>query len=175
MFGEGLNNEGGDTLVKKVFFLVGCNCSEAGQQLTSHPCTCYLGVENLSIVLINLYNTGFLSLFISHTLMSLHFLTQIFILFLLFQQLEDDRRRSEEQRHRHEMAEREHEKARKREEYLSSMGRTGRSTQGVINANFVHMPEEKKNKICQKDLRHQERVLRDSCLVMGRVNEYFLA
>ncbi|XP_027056830.1 GRB10-interacting GYF protein 2 [Pocillopora verrucosa] len=91
------------------------------------------------------------------------------------QQLEDDRRRSEEQRHRHEMAEREHEKARKREEYLSSMGRTGRSTQGVINANFVHMPEEKKNKICQKDLRHQERVLRDSCLVMGRVNEYFLA
>ena len=73
------------------------------------------------------------------------------------------------------MAEREHEKARKREEYLSSMGRTGRSTQGVINANFVHMPEEKKNKICQKDLRHQERVLRDSCLVMGRVNEYFLA
>lgn len=91
------------------------------------------------------------------------------------QQLEDDRRRSEEQRHRHEMAEREHEKARKREEYLSSMGRTGRSTQGVINANFVHMPEEKKKKICQKDLRHQERVLRDSCLVMGRVNEYFLA
>lgn len=97
------------------------------------------------------------------------------MLFLLFQQLEDDRRRSEEQRHRHEMAEREHEKARKREEYLSSMGRTGRSTQGVINANFVHMPQEKKNKICQKDLRHQERVLRDSCLVMGRVNEYFLA
>lgn len=46
MLGEGLNNEGGDTLVKKVFFLVGCNCSEAGQQLTSHPCTCYLGVEN---------------------------------------------------------------------------------------------------------------------------------
>ena len=56
------------------YFLVGCNCSEAGQQLTSHPCTCYLGVENLSIVLINLNNTGFLSLFISHTLMPLLFL-----------------------------------------------------------------------------------------------------
>ncbi|XP_022788204.1 uncharacterized protein LOC111328098 isoform X2 [Stylophora pistillata] len=91
------------------------------------------------------------------------------------QQLEDDRRRSEEQRHRYEMAEKEHEKTRKRERYLNSMGRTSKNTQGVINANFVHMSEEKKNKICQRDLRHQERILRDSCLVMGQVNENFLA
>lgn len=90
-------------------------------------------------------------------------------------QLEDDRRRFEEQRHRYEMAEKEHEKTRKRERYLNSMGRTSKNTQGVINANFVHMSEEKKNKICQRDLRHQERILRDSCLVMGQVNENFLA
>lgn len=72
------------------------------------------------------------------------------------------------------MVEREYEKVRKREEYLSSMGRIGRSIQGVINVNFVYMFKEKKNKICQKDLCYQERVLRDSCFVMGRVNEYFL-
>lgn len=91
------------------------------------------------------------------------------------QKLEDDKRKFEAERRKYLMAEKEHEKTRNREEYLSSMGRTGRSTRGVINANFVHMPEEQKNLISQRDLRHQERILRDSCLVMGKVNDYFLA
>jgi len=55
------------------------------------------------------------------------------------------------------------------------MGRTGKNSQGVINANYVYMLEEQKKRISQKDLHHQEKVLRDSCLVMGHVNDKFLA
>lgn len=60
-----------------------------------------------------------------------------------------------------------------REKYLIRMGRTGRP--GVINANYVNMIEEQKKSISQRDLRHQEKILRDSCLYMGQVNDKFLA
>lgn len=107
----------------------------------------------------------------------MNFLRKIFFtnLFQFFQELQDAKKRNEEERRKWEMADKEHERARKREEYLSSMGRTGRSIRGVINANYVNMLEEQKKRISQKDLRHQEKILRDSCLVMGRVNEQFLA
>lgn len=55
------------------------------------------------------------------------------------------------------------------------MGRTSKSKQGVINANYTSMLEDQKMRIAQKDLKHQEKVLRDHCLVMGHVNDYFLA
>lgn len=95
--------------------------------------------------------------------------------FFLCQQIEQDKKRADEKRYKYELAEKEHERARKREEYLSSMGRTGKNSQGVINANYVYMLEEQKKRISQKDLHHQEKVLRDSCLVMGHVNDKFLA
>lgn len=53
------------------------------------------------------------------------------------------------------------------------MGRTGRA--GVVNANYVNMIPEQKLKISQGDLRHQEKILRDHCLVMGHVNDKFVA
>lgn len=89
--------------------------------------------------------------------------------------MQQDKKRTDEERYKYELAEKEHEKTRKREEYLSSMGRTGKNSRGVINANYVYMLEEQKKRISQKDLRHQEKVLRDSCLVMGHVNDKFLA
>jgi hypothetical protein len=55
------------------------------------------------------------------------------------------------------------------------MGRTSKSKQGVINANYTHMLDGQKKIIAQKDLKHQQKVLRDHCLVMGHVNDYFLA
>ncbi|EDO39548.1 predicted protein [Nematostella vectensis] len=64
-------------------------------------------------------------------------------------------------------------KSNEREHYLKSMGRTGKT--GVINANYTNMLEDQKKRISQKDLRHQEKVLRDHCLYMGNVNEYFMA
>ena len=67
----------------------------------------------------------------------------------------------------------EKERGNMREKYLISMGRTGRP--GVINANYVNMIEEQKKSISQRDLRHQEKILRDSCLYMGHVNDKFLA
>lgn len=91
------------------------------------------------------------------------------------QQMQQDKKRADEERYKYELAEKEHERARKREEYLSSMGRTGKNSRGVINANYVYMLEEQKKRISQKDLRHQEKVLRDSCLVMGHVNDKFMA
>lgn len=93
----------------------------------------------------------------------------------LLQQMEQDKKRADEERYKYELAEKEHERARKREEYLSSMGRTGKNSRGVINANYVYMLEDQKKRISQKDLRHQEKVLRDSCLVMGHVNDKFMA
>ena len=57
-----------------------------------------------------------------------------------------------------------------RDQYLKSMGKYGTKEKGYNN-----LIGEEQNQITQKDLRHQEKVLRDSCLVMGRVNEYFLA
>lgn len=89
--------------------------------------------------------------------------------------MQQDKKRADEERYKYELAEKEHEKTRKREEYLSSMGRTGKNSRGVINANYVYMLEEQKKRISQKDLRHQEKVLRDSCLVMGHVNDKFMA
>lgn len=97
------------------------------------------------------------------------------IFFFVLQQMQQDKKRADEERYKYELAEKEHEKTRKREEYLSSMGRTGKNSRGVINANYVYMLEEQKKRISQKDLRHQEKVLRDSCLVMGHVNDKFMA
>lgn len=110
-----------------------------------------------------IWNKGILFLFYSE-----------YISFLL-QQIQQDKKRADEERYKYELAEKEHEKTRKREEYLSSMGRTGKNSRGLINANYVYMLEEQKKRISQKDLRHQEKVLRDSCLVMGHVNDKFLA
>lgn len=55
------------------------------------------------------------------------------------------------------------------------MGRTSKTKQGVINANYTNMLEDQKKYIAQKDLKHQEKTLRDHCLVMGHVNDYFLS
>ena len=96
-------------------------------------------------------------------------------IFFHIQHLQETKKRYDEERYKQELADKEHERQRKREEYLSSMGRTGKSSRGVINANYVHMLEEQKKRISQNDLRHQEKILRDSCLVMGHVNDKFLA
>ena len=89
------------------------------------------------------------------------------------QQLEDEKKRADAQRRKLQKIEQEKELARTREEYIRSMGRTGRA--GVVNANYVNMIEEQKKRISQNDLRHQEKILRDHCLVMGNVNDKFLA
>ncbi|KAL9973388.1 hypothetical protein ACROYT_G019844 [Oculina patagonica] len=93
----------------------------------------------------------------------------------LTEHLQETKKRRDEERYKYELAEKEHEKTRKREEYLNSMGRTGKSSKGVIGANYVYMLEEQKKRISQKDLRHQEKTLRDHCLVMGHVNDKFMA
>lgn len=90
-----------------------------------------------------------------------------------FQQLELEKKLEEEERRKLQKVEKEKELARTREEYIRSMGRTGRT--GLINGNYVNMIEEQRQKISQKDLRYQEKVLRDHCLVMGRVNDKFMA
>lgn len=48
----------------------------------------------------------------------------------------------DEERYKYELVEKEYEKIRKREEYLSSMGRIGKNFRGVINVNYVYMFEE---------------------------------
>ena len=80
-----------------------------------------------------------------------------------------------EERQRRIKHEQEETKAKERESYLKSMGRTGKNKEGVISANYMQMLEEQKKRVSQQDLQHQERVLRDNCLYMGHVNEYFLA
>ena len=92
---------------------------------------------------------------------------------LSFQQLEEEKKRADQERQKLQKVEQEKERARTREEYIRSMGRTGRA--GVVNANYVNMIAEQKLKISQRDLRHQEKILRDHCLVMGHVNDKFLA
>lgn len=67
------------------------------------------------------------------------------------------------------------EKTHSREEYLKSMGSTSQTKKGVITANYTQMIPEEQNRLSQKDLRHQEKILRDNCLYMGHVNDYFLA
>ncbi|XP_029188411.2 capping protein inhibiting regulator of actin dynamics-like isoform X3 [Acropora millepora] len=89
------------------------------------------------------------------------------------QQLEEEKKRADQERQKLQKVEQEKERARTREEYIRSMGRTGRA--GVVNANYVNMIAEQKLKISQRDLRHQEKILRDHCLVMGHVNDKFLA
>jgi len=91
----------------------------------------------------------------------------------LIQQLEEEKRRDEEEKCKLRKVEKEKELARTREEYLHSMGRTGRT--GVISGNYVNMIEEQKQRISQRDLRHQEKMLRNSGLVMGHVNDKFMA
>ncbi|XP_029188413.1 uncharacterized protein LOC114955700 isoform X2 [Acropora millepora] len=88
-------------------------------------------------------------------------------------QLEEEKKRADQERQKLQKVEQEKERARTREEYIRSMGRTGRA--GVVNANYVNMIAEQKLKISQRDLRHQEKILRDHCLVMGHVNDKFLA
>jgi len=93
---------------------------------------------------------------------------------MIFQkQLEEEKRRDEEEKRKFRKVEKEKELARTREEYLRSMGRTGRT--GVISGNYVNMTDEQKKRISQRDLRHQEKILRDHCLVMGHVNDKFMA
>lgn len=87
--------------------------------------------------------------------------------------MELERKRQQEERNKLQKDEMEKERGNLREKYLISMGRTGRP--GVINANYVNMIEEHKKSISQRDLRHQEKILRDSCLYMGHVNDKFLA
>lgn len=91
----------------------------------------------------------------------------------IIQQLEEEKKRADQERQKLQKVEKEKERARTREEYIRSMGRTGRA--GVVNANYVNMISEQKLKISQRDLRHQEKILRDHCLVMGHVNDKFLA
>ncbi|XP_031563467.1 CLK4-associating serine/arginine rich protein-like isoform X2 [Actinia tenebrosa] len=91
-------------------------------------------------------------------------------------QAEAERKQKEDEvRTRRIKHEQEEAKSKERERYLNSMGRTSKSKQGVINANYTSMLEDQKIRIAQKDLKHQEKVLRDHCLVMGHANEYFLA
>ena len=87
--------------------------------------------------------------------------------------MEEEKKREDEKRRIQLKADKEKELAQMREKYLSSMGRTGRT--GVINGNYVNMITEQKERISQRDLRHQEKILRDHCLVMGHVNDHFLA
>ena len=65
--------------------------------------------------------------------------------------------------------------AQAREFYLKDMGQMGTLQENVVSKSYVHMIPEKQRAINQNDLRHQARVLRNSCLYMGPVNEYFWA
>ncbi|XP_068718442.1 capping protein inhibiting regulator of actin dynamics-like isoform X1 [Montipora capricornis] len=89
------------------------------------------------------------------------------------QQLEEEKKRADQEKLKLEKVEKEKERARTREEYIRSMGRSGRA--GVVNSHYVNMIPEQKMKISQRDLRHQEKILRDNCLVMGHVNDKFIA
>ncbi|XP_068701584.1 uncharacterized protein [Montipora capricornis] len=88
-------------------------------------------------------------------------------------QLEEEKKRADQEKLKLEKVEKEKERARTREEYIRSMGRSGRA--GVVNSHYVNMIPEQKMKISQRDLRHQEKILRDNCLVMGHVNDKFIA
>ncbi|XP_068701583.1 GRB10-interacting GYF protein 2-like isoform X2 [Montipora capricornis] len=91
----------------------------------------------------------------------------------IIQQLEEEKKRADQEKLKLEKVEKEKERARTREEYIRSMGRSGRA--GVVNSHYVNMIPEQKMKISQRDLRHQEKILRDNCLVMGHVNDKFIA
>ncbi|KAK3696699.1 hypothetical protein QZH41_013060 [Actinostola sp. cb2023] len=95
---------------------------------------------------------------------------------LAVKQAEEERKLREGQQHRAAI-EREQQItfSKQRQDYLKLMGRKSDTKKAVINANYTHMLEEHKKLIAQKDLRHQEKTLRDNCLVMGNVNDYFLA
>lgn len=95
--------------------------------------------------------------------------------YFYFQAEKERKQKEDEVRMRRIKYEQEETKSKERERYLNSMGRTSKSKQGVINANYTSMLEDQKIRIAQKDLKDQEKVLRDHCLVMGHVNEYFLA
>ncbi|KXJ25818.1 uncharacterized protein LOC110243487 isoform X1 [Exaiptasia diaphana] len=95
---------------------------------------------------------------------------------LALKQAEEERiKKEQEERTKRIRQEQEIMKSKERDQYLKSMGRTSKTKQGVINANYTNMLEDQKKWIAQKDLKHQEKVLRDHCLVMGHVNEYFLS
>ena len=93
--------------------------------------------------------------------------------FFTLKQLEEEKKRADQEKLKLEKVEKEKERARTREEYIRSMGRSGRA--GVVNSHYVNMIPEQKMKISQRDLRHQEKILRDHCLVMGHVNDKFIA
>lgn len=60
--------------------------------------------------------------------------------------------------------------------HLKHMGRMGNSKNPYKpEAKYIDMIKERQHGISRNDLRHQARVLRDSCLYMGHVNEYFMA
>ena len=80
------------------------------------------------------------------------------------EQLRQQRRRTLEQ---------EEADAKAREHYLRDMGRLGTCKQNGHPQRYVDMIPERQIGVNHDDLRHQRRVLRDSCLYMGPVNEYF--
>ena len=80
------------------------------------------------------------------------------------EQLRQERRRTLEQEEANTKA---------REHYLRDMGRLGKLQQNGHPQRYVDMIPERQIGVNRDDLRHQARVLRDSCLYMGPVNEYF--
>ncbi|XP_028407238.1 uncharacterized protein LOC114529767 [Dendronephthya gigantea] len=60
-----------------------------------------------------------------------------------------------------------------REYYIKNMGRMGTLNQNGHPQRYIDMIPERQHGVNRDDLRHQARVLRDSCLYMGPVNEYF--
>lgn len=66
--------------------------------------------------------------------------------------------------------------AKERDYYLKNMGRMDNSeNNGHTQGKYIDMIKERQHGINRNDLRHQARELRDNCLYMGPVNEYFMA
>ncbi|CAB3987666.1 Hypothetical predicted protein [Paramuricea clavata] len=89
-------------------------------------------------------------------------------------QTEIERLNEEHLRHqRRRTLEQEEANAKAREYYLKNMGRMGTLQQNGHPQRYIDMIPERQDSVNRDDLRHQARVLRDSCLYMGPVNEYF--
>ena len=63
--------------------------------------------------------------------------------------------------------------AKERDYYLRNMGRS--SEKNGRQKNYINMVKERQQAVNRNDFRHQARELRDHCLYMGPVNEYFMA
>ena len=85
-------------------------------------------------------------------------------------------RQEQREREKKIVSEQEQANAKERDYYLKTMARMGKSEKhSNPEAKYIGMIKERQNGINRNDLRHQARELRDSCLYMGPVNEYFMA